>query len=114
MNCSSKILRPILTALAIGGLSIPSAQTEEVGARWGTEEREREFYPIVNIPIPKHLVIEAGAFCILPDGRVAVGTRHAEIYILSAVDARRPNPSYHLFATGLDELFGLDYKADAF
>ena len=41
---------------------------EEVGERWGTADREREHYRITDIPIPKDLVIEAGAFCDLPDG----------------------------------------------
>ncbi len=101
----------LLAACAFG----PSiTHAEDVGGRWGTEEREREYYPIVNIPIPKDLVIEAGAFCLLPDGRMAVGTRHGEIYILNGIDAKKPNPSYHLYATGLDEIFGLAYKDGAF
>jgi hypothetical protein len=87
---------------------------EDVGGRWGTEEREREYYPIVNIPIPKNLVIEAGAFCQLPDGRMAVGTRYGEIYIISGLDEKKPNPAYKLFASGLDEIFGLAYKDGAF
>ena len=89
-------------------LSLSTAQAEEVGDRWGTEEREREYYPIVNIPIPQDLVLEAGAFCVLPDGRVAVGTRYGEIHILSGIDKKRPTPSYHLYATGLDEILGGD------
>ncbi|MFN9984977.1 MAG: hypothetical protein ACK52S_05435, partial [Pirellula sp.] len=87
---------------------------EEVGQRWGTELREREYYPIVNIPIPKELVIEAGAFEVLPDKRVAVATRHGEIYLISGVDEPKPNPTYHLFATGLDEIFGLSYRDGVF
>ena len=87
MNCSSSHLRRFLLLLAACALSISAAKAEEVGARWGTEERERSYYPIVNIPIPQGLVIEAGAFCVLPDGRVAIGTRHGEIYILSGIDA---------------------------
>lgn len=96
-------------------LLLPSfALAEDVGERWGTEEREREYYPIVNIPIPKGLVIESGAFCLLPDGRMAVGTRHGEIYILKGIDAKKPVPAYHRFATGLDEIFGLAYRDGAF
>jgi hypothetical protein len=100
--------------LAAATLGLGPARAEEVGDRWGTEEREREYYPIVNLPIPKDLVIEAGAFCVLPDGRVAVGTRYGEIHLISGVDKKRPNPTYHLFATGLDEIFGLAYKDKAF
>ncbi|MFM7070602.1 MAG: hypothetical protein ACKO38_02270, partial [Planctomycetota bacterium] len=87
---------------------------EEVGQRWGTEEREREYYPIVNIPLPKDTVIEAGAFATLPDQRVAVGTRHGEIFIIDGVDAPKPVPSFHRFASGLDEIFGLTWKDNAF
>ncbi len=114
MNYSSNALRRFLLLLAACALTISAAKAEEVGARWGTEEREREYYPLVNIPIPQGMVIEAGAFCVLPDGRVAVGTRYGEIYIMSGIDAKKPSPSYHLYATGLDEIFGLDYKDKAF
>jgi hypothetical protein len=104
----------VLVALAVCVLSPGSGQAEDVGSRWGTEEREREYYPIVNVPIPKPLVIEAGAFCPLPDGRIAVGTRHGEIYLISGLDEKKPNPTYHLYATGLDEIFGLAHKDNAF
>ena len=114
MNYSHSRLRRFLLLLAVWSLGLSTARAEEVGSRWGTEEREREYYPIVNIPIPPELVLEAGAFCTLPDGRVAVGTRYGEIYILSGIDQKKPNPSYHLYATGLDEIFGLAYKDNAF
>ena len=32
---------------------------EEVGERWGTEKREREFYRVVSVPLPK------GEVCLL-------------------------------------------------
>ena len=110
-----KSFRNARAALLAGFLLTPSPiHAEDLGGKWGTEEREREFYPIINIPIPKDLVIEAGAFCPLPDGRLAVGTRHGEIYIISGLDEKKPNPKYHLYATGLDEIFGLAYKDGAF
>ena len=93
---------------------VGGARAEEVGQRWGTESREREYYPIVSIPLPKDIVIEAGAFANLPDHRIAVGTRHGEIYIIDGIDAKKPNPSIHLYATGLDEIFGLSYKDKSF
>ena len=86
---------------------------EEVGERWGTADRERAYYRIVELPIPKGQVIEAGAFAPLPDGRIAVGTRHGEIYFISGADDAIPQPDYHLFASGLDEIFGLAWKDDA-
>ncbi|QTN33964.1 hypothetical protein HZ994_17120 [Akkermansiaceae bacterium] len=83
---------------------------EEVGERWGTAEREREYYRLTNLPIPENLVIEAGAFAALPDGRTAIGTRHGDVFFVSGIDAPNPRPEYMLFATGLDEIFGLAWK----
>jgi len=87
-----------------------SCFSEEVGERWGTADREREYYRLVDLPIPKGLVVEAGAFADLPDGRIAVGTRHGDVFFVSGVDTVNPRPEFQLFAAGLDEIFGLDWK----
>lgn len=99
--------------LALTTIMSAGLRAEDVGERWGTEEREREFYPIVSIPLPKDAVIEAGAFAVLPDGRIAVGTRHGEIYFIDGVDLPKPVPKFHRFASGLDEIFGLTWKDNA-
>ena len=70
-------LASVLILIVFPGLRVTHA--EEVGDRWGTEEREREYYPIVNIPLPPDTVVEAGAFAVLPDNRVAVGTRRRDL-----------------------------------
>ncbi len=114
MNSSRSSRRFVAIAIAAAWFAGPSVRAEEVGERWGTEEREREYYPVVNIPLPKDTVIEAGAFEVLPDRRVAVGTRHGEIFLIDGIDEPKPNPSFHRFATGLDEIFGLAWKDDAF
>ena len=63
MNYSNNHPRRILFLLAACVIGVSTARAEEVGSRWGTEEREREYYPIVNIPIPQEKVIEAaGSF----------------------------------------------------
>ena len=111
---SDRIFRMAMLLAIVMVSSVAVAGMEEVGERWGTEVREREYYPIVSLPIPPGLVIEAGAFAVLPDQRIAVGTRHGEIYVISGVDDEKPMPEYHLFATGLDEIFGLVWKGDAF
>lgn len=101
---------PLIAALAVFSAL---AMAEEVGERWGTADREREYYRMVDLPIPKDLVIEAGAFADLPDGRLAIGTRHGDIFFVSGIDAPNPEPEYHLFASGLDEIFGLAWKDNA-
>jgi len=100
----------LATALCLLPISAPA---EEVGERWGTADKEREYYRLVELPIPKDLVVEAGAFADLPDGRIAIGTRHGDVFFVSGIDASNPEPKYHLFATGLDEIFGLAVKDGA-
>jgi len=105
MSCCVNWLGPVL-ASAIAS----SVVAEEVGARWGTEQREREYYRVVSVPIPKGQVIEAGAFELLPDNRMAIGTRRGEIYLMSGVDDAKPRPHFEKFAEGLDEIFGLAHR----
>jgi hypothetical protein len=118
MSCSNTMssmstfsaIRSITAVLALAS-AMPA---QELGEKWGTEAREREYYRLVDLPTPEGEVIEAGAFCTLPDGRIAVGTRRGDIWFLGGADVAKPEPSYHLFATGLDEIFGLDYRDGAF
>jgi hypothetical protein len=115
MNCCrTSVVRRVGVAITVAIAASMAARAEEVGERWGTEERERDYYPIVSIPIPEDLVIEAGAFAVLPDRRIAVGTRHGEIYLIDGVDDAKPTPRYHRFASGLDEIFGLAWDDGAF
>ncbi len=104
---------PILFTIASLVLAATGLNAEDVGESWGTADRERAYYRIVDVPMPKGEEIEAGAFTTLPDGRIAVGTRHGDIFFVSGVDAAKPEPAYQLFATGLDEIFGLAWKDGA-
>ncbi len=117
MNYSSSTnvtgLGCVYALLAVAVFASASVQAEDVGERWGTEEREREFYPIISIPLPEETVIEAGAIAVLPDGRMAVGTRHGEIFLIDGIDAPKPAPVFHRYASGLDEIFGLTWQDEA-
>ena len=87
MSCCVKIKRIGVLAL----LLTLNAWAEEGGERWGTEKREREFYRVVNVPIPKTMVVEAGAFELMPDKRLAIGTRRGDIFLLSGIDVIEGN-----------------------
>jgi hypothetical protein len=106
----SLVLTPWLLA-AVPSAALPRA--EDLGARWGTAARERTYYRVVDVPIPAPLVIEAGAITPHPDGRMVIGTRRGDIYFVSGIDEAKPDPVYHLFATGLDEIFGLAWRDGA-
>jgi len=114
---STRLCVPRITAFAVClaacAVLPPSAEAQELGARWGTANRERAYYRIVDLPIPEGLVIEAGAFVSLSGDRIAVGTRRGDVYIMGRVDEDKPEPKYELFATGLDEIFGLAYRDGA-
>lgn len=88
------------------------AQT--LGEYWGTEEEEAKYYRVVDIPLPDEMPLEAGSFELMPDGRLAVGTRRGDIFLVTGAFDENPVPKFHRFASGLDEIFGLAYRDDAF
>lgn len=110
-----KTARVLIVILA----SIGFVQAEDLGEYWGTAEEEAKYYRIVEIPFPKEMELEAGSFEVLPDvepwhGRLAVGTRRGDIYVVSGAFDDNPRTKFHRFAAGLDEVMGLSYKDDAF
>lgn len=100
-----------LTAVAAGTALLPAA--EDLGAMWGTAAEEAKYYPIVNIPIPAGVPLRPGGLEILPDGRLAVGTRRGDIYFVKGAFTSPPQPEFQLFATGQDEIFSLAWKDGA-
>lgn len=91
-------------------MTLSAPAEEDLGSMWGTAEAEAKYYPIVDIPIPPGVPMHPGSFEILPDGRLAVGTRRGDVYFVSGAFETPPNPSYQLFASGQDEIFGLAWK----
>lgn len=86
---------------------------EDLGAMWGSAQEEAKYYPIVSIPIPIAVPMRPGGLEILPDGRLAVGTRRGDIYVIKGAFDSPPNPEYRLFASGQDEIFSLSWKDGA-
>ena len=87
----------IITALVSFSIA-PHLFGEELGEMWGTAKEEAKYYPIVNIPIPPEVPMRPGGFEILPDGRLAVGTRRGDIYFVKGAFDSPPAPEYQLFA----------------
>jgi hypothetical protein len=72
---------------------------------------EAEYYKIVEIPIPQEIVLECGALEMLPDGKLAVGTRRGDIYVVENAFADPPKDvKFTRWATGLHEILGLAYN----
>lgn len=105
------LLRLTLCAVLVFGSPL---YAETLGEYWGTAEEEGKYYTIVEVPIPDGLAMEAGSFEVLPDGRLAIGTRRGDIYLVRGAFDENPRPQYERFASGLDEVMGISYKDGAF
>jgi len=86
---------------------------EDLGEMWGTASEEAKYYPITMIPIPATVPMRPGGLEFLPDGRLAVGTRRGDIYFVTGALDSPPQPQFHLFATGQDEIFSLAWREGA-
>jgi glucose/arabinose dehydrogenase len=107
------MIRIVIVTLLLLGFSTPTF-AQRLGVDWGTAEAEKEFYRIVDLPLPKELAIEAGSLDALPDGRLVIGTRRGDIYLVTGAFDKRPQLRFHRFARGLDEIFGIGYRDGAF
>jgi glucose/arabinose dehydrogenase len=73
-------------------------------------------YRVVTLETPGGVDMEASGLALLPDGRLAVGLRKGEVWILDHPTAEPPlaeRVGYHLFASGLHELLGLAWRDGA-
>ena len=74
-------------------------------------DAEDEYYKILRFETPPGEVLEAGAIETLPDGKVAVGTRRGEVWLIeNAFDADPAKAKFTRFAHGLHEVLGLAQK----
>ncbi len=86
-------------------------QQEPLGEYWGTAEEEEKYYPLVEVPLPEELAIEAGAFAVHPDGQqLAIATRRGDILLAEGIFKKYPEPKFSKYAEGLDEIFGMAFR----
>lgn len=69
---------------------------------------EDDYYPISRFEVPEGVVLEAGAFCLMPDGKMAVSSRRGEIWMIRDPFAKEVKATqFQRFAHGLHEVLGL-------
>lgn len=79
-----------------------------VPSRAATGAEESDYYKITTFELPDKCYLEAGALQLMPDGKLAVGTRYGDVYMVSDPFAKDPQPSqFSLFASGQHEILGL-------
>jgi glucose/arabinose dehydrogenase len=72
---------------------------------------EDDFYPITRFEVPEGVVLEVGAFQLLPDDRLALATRRGEIWMIEQPFSKQVKAGqYKRFAHGLHEVLGLAYR----
>ena len=75
---------------------------------------EAKFYPIITLPIPEGITLEAGALQMMPSNRVAVSTRLGDIYLIDgAFDNPPTKVKFNLYASGLHEVLGLALRGNS-
>jgi hypothetical protein len=104
MPSPSRTLLTLIAAVAIGLGFSPVTAADDA-------PKEADYYKIVPLEVPEGVVLEAGAFEWLPDGKLAISSRRGEIWIVR--DPLAPEvkaDQFSRFAHGLHEVLGLAYK----
>ena len=113
MNMNRKLITALVT-LAFLLTTAPTTLAETLGEYWGTAEEESKYYRIVEIPFPSEMALEAGCFEVMPDNRLAIGTRRGEIYLVDGAFDKNPRTTFSRYASGLDEVMGMSFRDGAF
>ena len=73
--------------------------------------QEADYYAITTFTTPTDTALEVSSIELLPNGKMALGTRRGEIWIVTGADSA--SPTYQLFASGQHEVMGLAWKDDS-
>lgn len=72
---------------------------------------ESDFYQITTFTTPKETAMEVSSIELLPEGKLALGTRRGEIWTVSGASSNDPGAvEFKLFASGQHEVMGLAWK----
>jgi len=72
---------------------------------------ESDYYKILQYEIPANEVLDAGAIEIMPDGKIAVGTRRGEIWMIDNAYTDDPKEAkFSRYTRGMHEILGLAQK----
>jgi glucose/arabinose dehydrogenase len=111
-----RLLQRMLLIIAVSIVAAPLVAAEPKSkVNESLVEREAEYYKINTFALPKGVVLEAGAICLLPEKKVAFATRRGEIFVIENAWSKDPaDAKYVKFAAGLHEILGLAFKDGAF
>ncbi len=104
------------------------ASVASVSSAQAPDPTEAEYYRITTLPTPAGTALEVGSIDLLPEGKLALGTRRGEVWLVSnaqtagaavwnnesqvfeAESPSQPQAAYQRFAEGQHELLGVTWK----
>ena len=107
------MIRNLFVALLAIAFIAPSvhAQGKKKSAAAKATQSEDDYYQILRFEPPAGCVLESGAIEMMPDGKVAVGTRRGEIWMIDHALVSDPKAAkFTRWAHGLHEILGLAQK----
>ncbi|MCE9610441.1 MAG: hypothetical protein K8R23_09635 [Chthoniobacter sp.] len=72
--------------------------------------KESDYYKITTFDTPKETALEVSSIELLPNNKLALGTRRGEIWTVSGAEGDPARVEYKLFASGQHEVMGLAWK----
>src|SRR5262249_43371741 len=103
----------LLAVVALGPLVAVQGADKPARKPAPATANEADYYKLLTFTPPANEVLEAGALEMLPDGRVALGTRRGEVWLIdNAYDDDPGKAKFTRFAHGLHEVLGLAAKDD--
>ncbi len=76
------------------------------------EKKESVYYKIVDVPIPKEILLEVGGLALTAKDQLGVSTRRGEVWVIDNPNSSKP--IYNRYAHGLHEALGLGYRNNGF
>ncbi|WP_276167495.1 sulfocyanin-like copper-binding protein [Zobellia alginiliquefaciens] len=101
----STLYKTVLFLVLFSSYQFGAAQSE-------IAKKEAQFYDIIDVPIPKDVVLEVGGLALTDDDKLGVSTRRGEVWVIDKPYGKSPN--YTKFASGMHEALGLNYKENSF
>ena len=78
----------------------------------GAAPKESDYYRILSYTIPESITLECGGLEFMPDGRLAVATRHGDVYLVNNLYDEPPKQAlFTRWASGMHEVLGLAFNA---
>ncbi len=100
-----------LIFLTLVGLVLTIPASQQIQAQQDQPNpTEEDYYPLLQLPIPEGVVLEASALEMMPNNKLAVASRRGDIYVVTNPLAETAEQmDFSLYASGLHEILGLSF-----